>query len=241
MMNRMRFFQNFPPLATHRSLGKKVNFVAQTRSGLNLPPLVIYQKLNTYDSQEDIDCAFLKLSDLYGNLKDPLKELLLQCAYEDDEKSFKVSYFDTYPVKKLPQDIYSSPPPHHMPLVKRFFSNKAAIEHKVQEVYRQDTPMATIVARWTPKSMSTQYDQKSVLRELAKFGEIESVTPFGRQTVVVTFREIRSACKAMRAFPPNGPERNMRCFWHHKFMSKYKAPKFRKTKNSATLLTMQLK
>ncbi|XP_067323616.1 testis expressed protein 56-like [Anolis sagrei] len=239
-MNRMRFFQNFSPLATHRSLGKKENFVPQTRSSLNLPPLVMYQKLNTHDSREDIDYVFLKLSGLYGNLKDPLKEMLLRCAYEDDEKSFKVSYFDMYPMKELPQDIYSSPPPDHMPLVKRFFSNKAAIEHKVPEVYRNDAPMATIVARWTPKSMSTQYDQKSVLRELEKFGEIESVTPFGRQTVIVAFREIRSACKAMRAFPPNGPERNMRCFWHHKFMSKYKTPKLRKSKNSATLLTLRL-
>ena len=84
--------------------------------------------------------------------------------------------------------------------------------------------------------MLTQYDKKSVVQELTKFGEIESVTPFGRQTVVVIFKEIRSACKAISAFPPDGPERSMQCFWYHKFMSKYQTSKFRKTRNSATLV-----
>lgn len=90
--------------------------------------------------------------------------------------------------------------------------------------------------RWTPNTMLTQYDEKSVIQELKKFGDIESVTPFGRQTVVVIFKEIRSACKVIRAFPPSGPERSMRCFWYHRFMSKYETARFRKTRNSATLV-----
>ncbi|KAH0617951.1 hypothetical protein JD844_016751 [Phrynosoma platyrhinos] len=237
-MNKMGFGQNFPQLTTGQQLRKKGSFVSRTRSSLNLPPLVMYQKLATYDKKDDINRVFLKLSALYSNLKDPLKEVLLQCECEDQEKSFKVSYFDMFARNELPQDVYSSPSPDHMPPGKRFFSNKAAKEHTALGVYRQDAPMATIVARWTPKSMSTQYDQKSVLQELAKFGEIESVAPFGRQTVIVVFKEVTSACKAMSAFPPNGPDRSMQCFWHHKFMSKYVTPKFRKTKNSATLVTV---
>lgn len=69
--------------------------------------------------------------------------------------------------------------------------------------------------------MSFQYDQQSTIQELANFGDIESLIPCGRQTVIVTFKEIRSACKAVSAFPPNGPNRQLQCFWHHKFMSQY--------------------
>lgn len=76
--------------------------------------------------------------------------------------------------------------------------------------------------RWTPYSVSIQRNQQSVVQELKKFGDIESVMPFGRQTVVIVFKEIRSACKAIRAFPPHGSSQNLQCAWHYKFMSRYK-------------------
>ncbi|XP_061466830.1 testis expressed protein 56-like [Rhineura floridana] len=207
-----------------------------TRSRLNLPPLVIYQELNSCDKEDDMYQVFQKLSALHDNLQDPLKELLLRCACEDQEKRYKISYFNIFMANKdLPQEASCSPQPDHMPLIKRFFSNKIAKEHKAFGVYRQDAPLATVIARWTPNSMSGHYDKQSVIQELAKFGDIESVTPFGRQTVIVIFKEICSACKAVSAFPPDCPERGMRCFWHHKFMSKYKRSKFQKTKSFVTL------
>ncbi|XP_033010535.1 uncharacterized protein C6orf201 homolog [Lacerta agilis] len=230
---------NLPPLPTNQQASKR-SFVLGTRqvtrSKLNLPPLVIYQKLSTCDKEEDICQVFQKLSALCGNLQDPLKELLLRCAYEDQEKSYKVSYFDTFDTDSdLLQGAYCSPQPDHMPLIKRFLSNKIAKEHKAFGVYRRDAPLATIIARWTPNSMSAHYDRQSVIQELKKFGDIESVTPFGRQTVIVVFKEICSACKAVSAFPPECSEGGIRCFWHHKFMSKYKRRKFQKRRSFATL------
>ncbi|XP_020645503.3 testis expressed protein 56-like [Pogona vitticeps] len=236
MMPLKRFPLKFPQLAIHHQTIKKEGIVPANRSSLNLPSLVVYQKLNSWDKQDDINYMFLKLSALSSHLQDPLKELLLQCASEDQEKCYKSSYFEMFRMDDLPQEAYSSPQPDHMPLSKRLLSNKAANEYKAFGVYRQGALMATIVARWTPKTMLKQYDKKSVLQELTKFGEIESVTPFGRQTVVVIFKEFRSACKAISAFPPNGPERSMQCFWYHRFMSKYDTTKFRKTRNSATLV-----
>ncbi|XP_062986085.1 testis expressed protein 56-like [Elgaria multicarinata webbii] len=230
---------DFPPLATYLRRTKKGSLTSMkspvTRSRLNLPPLFIYQELKCCDEQDEINQVFLKLSALYRNLQDPLKEMLFRCSCEDQEKCYKFSYFDKFPMNELPQEVYCTPQPDHMPLRKRFFSNKFANEHQAFGVYRKDAPLATVVARWTPNSMSTQYDQQSVIEELAKFGDIESVTPFGRQTVIVIFKEITSACKAVNAFPPNCPERGMQCFWHHKFMSKYKRQKFQTNETSATL------
>ncbi|KAF7246067.1 hypothetical protein EYD10_07869 [Varanus komodoensis] len=241
MMAPKRSCVNFPSLATYLQRTKKGSLTSRkrpvTRSSLNLPPLVIYQELKGCDKQDEINQVFLKLSALHVNLKDPLKEILLQCSCEDQEKCYKLSYFEKFTMDELPREVYCTPKPEHMPLPKRSFSNKVAKEHKAFGVYRQDAPLATVVARWTPKSMSTQYDQQLVIEELGKFGDIESITPFGRQTVIVKFKEIRSACKAVSAFPANGPDKGMRCFWHHKFMSKYKRPKFQKDKTSATLAT----
>ncbi|KAM6454733.1 testis expressed protein 56-like [Liasis olivaceus] len=234
MISWKRSSLHFPRLATNQEIIKKGSLASKsrlvTRSSLNLPSLVISQKLNHCQKLDDINEVFLKLSTLYSNLHDPLRELLLQCACEDQQKCYKVSYFDKFSVNLVPKEAYCSPRPDHLPLTKRRVSNKAANECRAVALYRQDIPLATIIARWIPKSMSSQYDQQSVIQELANFGDIESLIPFGRQTLIVTFKEIRSACKAVSAFPPNGPKRHLQCFWHHKFMSKYKIPKDKKTK-----------
>ncbi|XP_066480557.1 testis expressed protein 56-like [Tiliqua scincoides] len=220
-----RALLNFPPLPMCPQRRKERSLIsikaAKTRSELNLPPLTC-QKLNSCDKTDDINETFLKLSALHSKLPDSLKELLLQCACADSRKDYIVSCFDTpTPAVVLPQKVYCSPQPHHVPLKKRISSNKIANEHKSFGVYRRDAPLASVVARWTPNSMSTQYDLQSVSQELVKFGDIESVTPFGRQTVIVVYKEVCAACKAVDAFPPDGPDRGMRCFWLHSFMNQY--------------------
>ncbi|XP_063154913.1 testis expressed protein 56-like [Candoia aspera] len=225
---------HFLPSATNQQIVKKGSLASRirpvTRSSLNLPSLVISQKLNHCDKLDDINEVFLKLSMLYSNLHDPMRELLLQCACEDQQKRYQVSYFDKFSTNLVPKEAYCSPRPDHMPLTKRRLSNKAANERRAFGVYRQDIPLPTIIARWIPKTMTSQYDQQSVIQELTNFGDIESLTPFGRQTVIVTFKEICSACKAVSAFPPNGPKRHLQCFWHHKFLSKYEIPKDKRAK-----------
>ncbi|XP_077209218.1 testis expressed protein 56-like [Paroedura picta] len=193
-----------------------------TRSSLNLPPLVTYQKLKRSDNDADINRVFLKISALHCKLHDPLKERLLWCACGDEGRHDETSFAMFAANRELPQEVYNSPKPDHVPLKHRTYSNKMADTYKGSGTYRRDAPMATVIARWTPNSISGQHDQQSTVQELAKFGDIESVTSFGRQTIVVVFKEIRSACKAIRAFPPRGPNQNLQCVWHHKFMSKYK-------------------
>ncbi|XP_060538098.1 testis expressed protein 56-like isoform X2 [Pantherophis guttatus] len=192
---------HFPRPATNQQTVKKGSLLSRirpvTKSSLNLPSLVKSQKLKRCDKMDEINEVFLKLSMLYNNLPDPLRDILLQCACEDQQKCYKVSYFDNFSMNLIPKEAYCSPPPSHMPLSKRRVSNQIANQPRPLGVYRQDMPLATIIARWIPKTMSFQYDQQSTIQELANFGDIESLIPCGRQTVIVTFKEIRSACKAM--------------------------------------------
>ncbi|XP_015670790.1 uncharacterized protein C6orf201 homolog [Protobothrops mucrosquamatus] len=229
-----------PRPATNQQILRKESLASRsrpvTKSSLNLPSLVNSQKLKHCDKMDEINEVFLKLSMLYNNLPDPLRDILLLCACEDQQKCYKVSYFDNFSMNLIPKEAYCSPPPNHMPLTKRRVSNQIANQPRAFGVYRDDLPLATIIARWIPKTMTFQYDHQSAVQELANFGDIESLIPCGRQTVIVTFKEIHSACKAVSAFPPNGPNRHLQCIWHHKFMSKYKILKEKKRWSTAVPL-----
>lgn len=61
---------------------------------------------------------------------------------------YKVSYFDNFSMNLIPKEAYCSPPPRHMPLTKRRVSNQIANQPRPLGVYRQDMPLATIIARW---------------------------------------------------------------------------------------------
>lgn len=80
-----RALQNFPPLSKSPQRRKERNLIAmkaaKTRSDLNLPPLT-YQKLNSVS--DDINKTFFKLSALHSKLPDTMKDILLQCACEDN-------------------------------------------------------------------------------------------------------------------------------------------------------------
>uniref|UniRef100_A0A8C8RMG5 RRM domain-containing protein n=1 Tax=Pelusios castaneus TaxID=367368 RepID=A0A8C8RMG5_9SAUR len=132
--------------------------------------------------------------------------------------------------KELHRELYLSPAPDHVQLWKRNISNRLAEEHRQFRWNIKDTPMSTIIVRWIKRNMLASYDYHSVIQELKRFGALESVTPFGRQTAVVTFKDITSACKAVNAFPANNPGRRIQCVWHHKFMSEYKMSGHRKIK-----------
>ncbi|XP_053103111.1 uncharacterized protein LOC128323643 isoform X2 [Hemicordylus capensis] len=142
---------NLPPVVRYQQMRKKRSFrsrkAVMTRSNLNLPSLT-YQKIDSCDTENDINQMFTKLSALHCHLYDPLKEVLLWCACEDNEKDYKFSCFDPFTTKKqLPREVCCSPQPDHVPLTKRILSNKFANEQKSFDVYRQDAPLATIIAR----------------------------------------------------------------------------------------------
>uniref|UniRef100_A0A674J328 RRM domain-containing protein n=1 Tax=Terrapene triunguis TaxID=2587831 RepID=A0A674J328_9SAUR len=124
--------------------------------------------------------------------------------------------------KGLHRELYLSPEPDHVPLWKRNISNRLAEKYRQFRLNIKDTPMSAVIVRWIKRNILASYDYHSVIQELSRFGAIESVTPSGRQTAVVIFKDIISACKAMNAFPANDPGRRIQCVWHHKFMSEYR-------------------
>lgn len=63
-----------------------------TKSSLNLPSLVKSQKLKRCEKMDEINEVFLKLSMLYNNLPDPLRDILLQSACEDQQKCKLLSH-----------------------------------------------------------------------------------------------------------------------------------------------------
>ncbi|XP_044860015.1 uncharacterized protein C6orf201 homolog [Mauremys mutica] len=201
------------------------------RAFLKLPPLGKCQKVNSYNKEEDIYKLFIKLSRLHCKLQDPLKELLYQCASEEEGECFhSFSFENLLTGKGLHRELYFSPEPDHVPLWKRNISNRLAEKYRQFRFNLKDTPMSAVTVRWTKRNILASYDYHSVIQELSRFGAIESVTPSGRQTAVVIFKDIISACKAMNAFPANNPGRRIQCVWHHKFMSEYRMSGHRKIK-----------
>ncbi|XP_054984749.1 testis expressed protein 56-like [Sorex araneus] len=52
------------------------------------------------------------------------------------------------------------------------------------------------------------------------FGPIRSVRRYGRDSAVVVFEDLGSACRAMSAFENRVPDRGLLCAWHPRFMSR---------------------
>ncbi|VTJ89673.1 Hypothetical predicted protein, partial [Marmota monax] len=73
---------------------------------------------------------------------------------------------------------------------------------------------------WLKKDMQPTEDLKSVIQRMSMFGPIQSVTACGRQSAVVVFKNVTSACKAVNAFQSRIPGTMFHCSWQHRFMSK---------------------
>ncbi|KAL1785274.1 hypothetical protein HispidOSU_031398 [Sigmodon hispidus] len=76
------------------------------------------------------------------------------------------------------------------------------------------------LARWANKNMQHSEDLKSVIQRLSTLGPIVSVTPCGRQSAVVVFKDTISACKAVSAFQKISAGVMFQCSWQHRFMSR---------------------
>nr|XP_014352520.1 PREDICTED: uncharacterized protein C6orf201 homolog [Latimeria chalumnae] len=88
---------------------------------------------------------------------------------------------------------------------------------------RDFTPLSTVIVRWQTKGKPILWDQQALIQELSIFGEVESVTLFGRRSAQVVFRDITSACKAVKAYSISTPDTTIYCFWYYNFMmSKYR-------------------
>uniref|UniRef100_A0A8I5NR68 RRM domain-containing protein n=1 Tax=Papio anubis TaxID=9555 RepID=A0A8I5NR68_PAPAN len=126
---------------------------------------------------------------------------------------------------ELPKEINLTPKPNRMPLWKRKITNNVTDGWKKCHLLTRNTkepPMSTIVVRWLKKNMQPTEDLKSVICRLSAFGPIQSVTVCGRQSAIVAFKDMTSACNAVSAFQSRTPGTMFQCSWQQRFMSKDK-------------------
>ncbi|EFB16290.1 hypothetical protein PANDA_013580, partial [Ailuropoda melanoleuca] len=124
---------------------------------------------------------------------------------------------------QFPKEINATPKPSSMPLRKRKSINNANRGWKkchLGNKNMEEPPMSTIVVRWLKKNMQLTEDLQSVIQRLSVFGPIKSVTLCGRQSAIVVFKDMTSACNAVNAFQSRTPGTMFQCSWQQRFMSK---------------------
>lgn len=89
-------------------------------------------------------------------------------------------------------------------------------------VYFLDNTTTSIcsLARWLKRNRQPAEDLHSVIQKLSVFGPIRSVSLCGRQSAIVVFENMTSACNAVSAFQSRTPDTTVHCSWQHQFMSK---------------------
>lgn len=75
-------------------------------------------------------------------------------------------------------------------------------------------------ARWLKKIMQPAQDLASVTQQLAMFGPIQAVTACGKQSAIVVFGDVSSACRAVSAFHNKALGTELQCSWQQPFMAK---------------------
>ncbi|XP_074126903.1 testis expressed protein 56-like [Sminthopsis crassicaudata] len=194
------------------------------RGSLKLPPLALYQKGERFHKTEDISSTFDKLYKLHWILPDPLRDLLCTFVSEEDvrENHEYPKVEKVLKVKKLPSEIYISKEPNPASRKRTMSSIKYEGSRKFsfQEKRLKGILMSAIIVRWLRRSTKPPMSQESVAEEMLVFGPIESITTLGKQSALIIYENIISACRAVSAFSTDTSGRNIRCYWFHKFMSK---------------------
>ncbi|XP_051050061.1 uncharacterized protein C6orf201 homolog [Phodopus roborovskii] len=188
---------------------------------------VIQESSKNY-AQPDILChTFDFLSNLHKLLPNHLVEVLH--SYRSESDKIKCENCEFSGLEKilarhqLPKEVSLTPKPSKMPLWKRKNINNRSGNWKKCHTWKKNTyepPMCTIVARWAKKNMKPTEDLKSVIQRLSTLGPIISVTPCGRQSAIVVFKDTSSACKAVSAFSAISADSMFQCSWQHRFMTK---------------------
>ncbi|XP_070953802.1 testis expressed protein 56 isoform X2 [Macaca nemestrina] len=187
------------------------------------------KKPKNYAQPEVLCHTFDTLSNLHKLLPNHLMETLYSYRSEEDKKKCEnpeLSGLERILARhELPKEINLTPKPNRMPLWKRKISNNVTDGWKKCHLLTRNTkepPMSTIVVRWLKKNMQPTEDLKSVICRLSAFGPIQSVTVCGRQSAIVAFKDMTSACNAVSAFQSRTPGTMFQCSWQQRFMSKDK-------------------
>ncbi|XP_003897037.1 uncharacterized protein C6orf201 homolog [Papio anubis] len=187
------------------------------------------KKPKNYAQPEVLCHTFDTLSNLHKLLPNHLMETLYSYRSEEDKKKCEnpeLSGLERILARhELPKEINLTPKPNRMPLWKRKITNNVTDGWKKCHLLTRNTkepPMSTIVVRWLKKNMQPTEDLKSVICRLSAFGPIQSVTVCGRQSAIVAFKDMTSACNAVSAFQSRTPGTMFQCSWQQRFMSKDK-------------------
>ncbi|XP_003497531.1 uncharacterized protein C6orf201 homolog [Cricetulus griseus] len=179
-------------------------------------------------AQPNILCqTFNFLSNLHKLLPSNMVEMLHSYRSESDKikcENGELSGLEKILERhKLPKEVSLTPKPNKMPSWKRKMINNISDNCRKCHFWKENTyepPMCTVVARWSKKNLKQTEDFNSVVKRLSAIGPIISATPCGRESVVVVFKDISSACKAVNAFPAISASTMFQCSWQHQFMSK---------------------
>ncbi|XP_059119165.1 testis expressed protein 56-like isoform X2 [Peromyscus eremicus] len=185
------------------------------------------EKMKNY-TQPDVLChTFDLLSNLHKLLPNNMVEVLHSYRSKDDKIKCENSEFSGLEKilarHQLPKEVSLTPKPSKMPSWKRKTINNISGNWRKCHMWKKNTyepPMSTIVVRWAKKNLQPSEDLKSVMQRLSALGPIVSVTPCGRQSAVVVYKDTTSACKAVSAFQKISAGTMFQCSWQHRFMSK---------------------
>ncbi|KAM8790793.1 testis expressed protein 56-like isoform 1-T1 [Rhynchonycteris naso] len=183
-----------------------------------------------YDHPEVLRHTFETLSNLHKLLPNRLMEVLYFYKSEqykqkhsliEDEISETPGLERILARHQFPKEINLTPKPSHVPLWKRKAINNASHGWKKCHLNKniKDPPMSTVIVRWVKKNMQPTEDLQSIIQRLSMFGPIKSVNLCGRQTAIVVFENVTSACKVVNAFQSRTPGTMLHCSWQQGFMS----------------------
>ncbi|XP_055964507.1 testis expressed protein 56-like [Sorex fumeus] len=171
--------------------------------------------------------TFELLSRLHRLLPNQLLEQLHACRSAEDKRKCDDPEFSTLERilvrHDFPKAISLSPKPSYMsPWRRKALNNPNKMcVGKSSRLWRvsEEPPMHTIIVRWL-STLGSQGSLPSAIQWLSMFGPIRSVRRYGRDSAVVVFEDLSSACRAMSAFQNHVPDRGLLCAWHRLFMNR---------------------
>ncbi|XP_036111470.1 uncharacterized protein C6orf201 homolog [Molossus molossus] len=199
------------------------------KNNQNVLKLSLLDKSKTpknYDHPEVLHHTFETLFNLHMLLPNCLLEMLYSYKSEQDKEKCENSELSglerILARHQFPKEINLTPKPSNMLLWKRKAINNANHWWKKCHLNKntKDPPMSTIVVRWLKKNTQPTEDLQSVIQRLSVFGPIKSVNLCGRQSAIVVFENMTSACNAVSAFQSRTPGTLLQCSWQQRFMSK---------------------
>ncbi|XP_006870634.1 PREDICTED: LOW QUALITY PROTEIN: uncharacterized protein C6orf201 homolog [Chrysochloris asiatica] len=200
-----------------------------TQITLKFPPLDRSQKVKNYDRPDVLHDTFKTLSALHKLLPSRLTDVLYSYKSEEDKRKCRDSELSglerMLARQQLLEEIHLTPKPSSQLIWKRRANDNASHGWKRCRLWRKaikEPPMSTVVVRWLKRNLQPTEDIQSVIQKLSVFGPIQSFTHCGRQSAVVVFKDVTSACNAVNAFSSRSPgnSNSVQCSWQQQFMSK---------------------